>query len=81
MTTIAKLFARSPFGPLQRHMQHVGQCVQKMNECLESFQAGEWDRITELAEEVSRLEHDADQIKEDIRISVPTQREIEALWF
>jgi len=67
MSTIGRLFGRSPFGLLQRHMEQVSKCIAKMGEVLDAVLAGEWERIETLSEEASHLEHQADQIKDDIR--------------
>lgn len=70
MSTISKLFGRSPFGPIQQHMERVSSCVAKMGESLDAFDQGQWSEIERLADEVSHLEHQADQIKDDIRIQL-----------
>lgn len=67
MSTIGKLLGRSPFGLLQRHMDQVGKCVAKMEESLLAFEEGNWDKVEILADQVSKLEHQADQIKDEIR--------------
>jgi predicted phosphate transport protein (TIGR00153 family) len=67
MSTIGKLFGSSPFGPLQRHMEQVAKCVAKMSQALEAAEQGKWDQIEAMADKVSELEHQADQIKDDIR--------------
>ena len=67
MSTIGKLFGRSPFNLLQRHMDQAGRCVEKMGEALEAFETEEFDSLPAFATEVSRLEHEADQIRNDIR--------------
>lgn len=67
MSTLGKLLGGSPIGLLQRHMQQVAKCVSKMAESLDAVEQQRWDQIEELADEVSRLEHEADQIKDDIR--------------
>ncbi|MCA9265870.1 MAG: TIGR00153 family protein [Planctomycetales bacterium] len=67
MSTIGKLFGSSPFGPLQRHMEQVAKCVAKMVESLQAVESGNWGRVDALSNETSELEHQADQIKDDIR--------------
>ena len=67
MSTIGKLFGRSPFGQIQTHMDQVSKCITKMVEAIDAMVAGRHDEIEDLAYEVSRLEHQADQIKVDIR--------------
>jgi uncharacterized protein len=67
VSTIARLFGRSPFNLLQRHMDQVGRAVQKMNEALDAFEAGKHDLLEQFSEETAALEHEADQIRDDIR--------------
>ena len=67
MSTIGKLFGKSPFSQLQQHMQQVGKCVEKMCEALDALQDGKHDQLDAIAVEVSQLEHQADQIKTDVR--------------
>lgn len=67
MSTIGKLFGRSPFGQIQTHMEQVAQCVHKMAVAIKTMADGEFEQLDELAYEVSRLEHQADEIKSDIR--------------
>ena len=72
MRTIAKLFGRSPFSPLQSHMGKVADCVQKVPELFEALQKGDHDKIQQLTEQLSELEHAADLAKNDIRNNLPT---------
>lgn len=67
MSTIGKLFGRSPFSQIQQHMEQVGKCVRKMAEAIEAVKEGRFDDLDQLSIEVSKLEHQADQIKDDIR--------------
>jgi uncharacterized protein len=71
MRTIAKLFGRSPFVPLQGHMEKVAACVEQTRPILAAFRAGDADRVETLAAAMSRAEHEADQIKQDIRNHLP----------
>ena len=71
MRTFATLFGRSAFLPLQTHMDKVVECVAKAIEALEQIFAGQHERLDELAEFTSRLEHEADKIKDDIRNHLP----------
>jgi len=66
MRTIAKLFGRSPFQPLQAHMKMVQAAVLKSRELIDAFYAADHDKVLSLAEEVSRLEHEADEVRQDI---------------
>jgi len=69
--TIHKLFGRSPFGPLQAHMDQVAECVQGITDAFEAMKAGQWEQVELLAAEISKREHKADLLKNDIRNHVP----------
>ncbi|MEN8374113.1 MAG: TIGR00153 family protein [Gemmatimonadota bacterium] len=72
MRTIAALFARSPFGPLLEHTERVHQTVELVPELFEAFTASDWSRVQEVYERISRLEHKADEVKNDIRDHLPS---------
>lgn len=67
--TIARLFGKSPFAPLQSHMRKVSLCIEKLSKVFESLQDSE--RIQRLVTDLSQLEHDADLTKNDIRNHLP----------
>lgn len=67
MSTIGKLFGRSPFGQIQQHMGQVSKCIDKMSEALDAVKAGNFESLERISTEISQLEHQADQIKDDIR--------------
>ena len=67
MSTIGKLFGRSPFGQIQQHMDQVSKCIHKMSEAIDVVKAGRIEELERFSVEVSQLEHQADQIKDDIR--------------
>lgn len=71
MRTIAKLFGRSPFGPLQLHMQQVAACVEMLKPMFEALGRGDHAAVERMAEEISQLEHRADMVKNDIRDDLP----------
>ncbi|WP_432798905.1 TIGR00153 family protein [Poriferisphaera sp. WC338] len=67
MRTIAKLFGRSPFVPMQTHMEKVAECVARVIPITEAFLSGDMDTVEKLAKEISKLEHVADETKHDIQ--------------
>ena len=71
MRSIIKVFGRSPFVPLQMHMEKVAECIQEIPPIMEAYLAGDEDRVTSLAKKISKLEHNADLIKHDIRNNLP----------
>jgi predicted phosphate transport protein (TIGR00153 family) len=71
MRSIAGLFSRSPFSPLQQHIDEVADCVAMVPDILAAFTAGDAGRLEVLAEEVSKQEHQADLVKNEIRNHMP----------
>lgn len=71
MLTILHLFGRSPFAPLQAHMQKVSACIKKVEEMFQALSQGDQSRLQKLSEEVSDLEHAADLTKNEIRSHLP----------
>lgn len=71
MRSITKVFGRSPFIPLQMHMEKVAECVDKIPEIINAYQHQDKGKVKSLAKKISRLEHAADLIKHDIRNNLP----------
>ena len=71
MRPIVALFGKSPFGSLAQHAEAVRTTVELTTPLMEAFLAGEKERTVELYERISKLEHKADNIKNDIRDHLP----------
>lgn len=71
MLTIAKLFGKSPFSPLQNHMKKVGICIKKLSEIFDALSNSQLQKLPQFVEELSNLEHEADLTKNDIRNHLP----------
>lgn len=71
MLTIARLFGKSPFAPLQTHMNKVASCMEKLSKVFECLIRNDFDKIERLVAELSALEHEADLTKNDIRNHLP----------
>ncbi|MEC7839232.1 MAG: TIGR00153 family protein [Chlamydiota bacterium] len=71
MFTIMKLFAESPFAPLQSHMDCIAACVHKLPELFSALRKGNQESLNEIVKQISKLEHKADLTKNDIRNHLP----------
>ena len=71
MLTIAKLFGKSPFSPLQSHMKKVSICIKKLTEIFDTIEKKNYSNLSSLVAELSKLEHEADLTKNDIRNHLP----------
>lgn len=66
-----KVFRQSPFDGLIKHAAKVKECVKVLREAIEVYLDGDFNRFDEMAKEVSKLEHEADLIKANIRSHLP----------
>ena len=71
MLTIAKLFGKSPFAPLQSHMEKVKECVFLLKDLFESLKKKDFETVSKIAKKISKKEHEADITKNDIRNHLP----------
>jgi predicted phosphate transport protein (TIGR00153 family) len=71
MLTIARLFGKSPFAPLQTHMKRVTNCIEKLTAIIDILPKEDLEKVEKLAKELSQLEHEADLTKKDIRNHLP----------
>lgn len=65
------MFAKSPFGPLIEVADQVEECAQQVPLLFDAFFSGNYDRVRELSEEISHLEHEADVHKHKLRDQLP----------
>src|SRR5580704_5745643 len=71
MLTIARLFGKSPFAPLQTHMDKVASCIGELPNLFEAVIDQDSHAIQIIGEKISKLEHEADLTKNDIRNHLP----------
>lgn len=71
MLNIARLFGKSPFAPLQSHMQKVAACVKLLKEIFDALSTVSLNEIEKKVAHLSQLEHEADLTKNDIRNHLP----------
>ncbi len=69
--SILQLFGKSPFGPVQSHMRKVHECAAQVRPLFEALLAGDAGRIEAISARLSELEHEADEIKNQIRSNLP----------
>ncbi|MCB1181468.1 MAG: TIGR00153 family protein [Chlamydiia bacterium] len=72
MSALARVFGRSPFAPLQAHMGKVASCVKGIVPLFEALTRKEYHSIVTLSERISKLEHEADLTKNNIRNNLPS---------
>jgi predicted phosphate transport protein (TIGR00153 family) len=62
---------KSPFRQLLLHMKKVRKCIDILGEGLMIYYKGDYKSISKLSEDVSKIEHEADLIKRNIRNHLP----------
>jgi predicted phosphate transport protein (TIGR00153 family) len=67
MLNIARLFGKSPFAALQGHMKKVALCIERLSDIFNAFSKMDMEKIEKLVADLSRMEHEADLTKNDIR--------------
>lgn len=71
MLNLSSLLGKSPFAPLQSHMNKVENCVKELYSLLKSIEAQNMKEIEEIATKISKLEHEADLAKNEIKNRLP----------
>jgi len=68
---LANIFGTSPVQPLEQHMNLVYQCAKKLRPFVEAVVDGDLERMAEVRRQIKTLEHEADNIKKQIRLQMP----------
>jgi predicted phosphate transport protein (TIGR00153 family) len=71
MKALLALFGKSPFRPLQDHMEKAQACVEQLVPLFDAVSAGDAKTLKTAVDEICRLESEADVIKNDIRSHLP----------
>lgn len=69
---LSGIFASSPIGPLQKHMERVVECVQQLTPFMQAVLDGDTERRHAITQDIIRLEHKADDLKKELRLHLPT---------
>jgi len=69
--SILDLFAKSPFKPMQEHMDVVLRCVREAVPLLEALCADDEAAVRAAWERIDALEGEADRLKNDLRAHLP----------
>lgn len=70
--TIFDLFAKSPFGPMQDHVNKIMECVRLIPDLFRAIEAGDEEQIRVITEKVQKAEYEADEIKNQLRSDLPS---------
>jgi predicted phosphate transport protein (TIGR00153 family) len=73
IVTKLERFAQAPFGPLSEHMALVKECVALVEPMIRCVGDHNYDELKKLSDQVFKLEHKADLIKDEIRVAIPKE--------
>ncbi|MEN8134825.1 MAG: TIGR00153 family protein [Thermodesulfobacteriota bacterium] len=71
MSIIQDMFSGSPFGPLVEHTKKVHECVEVVRPLMEALAHENYLEIHNLQDKISKLEYEADLLKQKIRSRLP----------
>ncbi len=69
---IQSIFAQSPFKPLYKHIKKVHECCCQLLPFFDAVFTGSWEDALENQQKIKSLEKEADAIKKEIRLKLPT---------
>lgn len=68
---LANIFGSSPVMPLEKHVNIAYKCTRELVGFFEAAIADDWDQAAEIRATIESLEHDADDLKKEIRFHLP----------
>ncbi len=68
---LANIFGSSPVMPLEKHVDVAYQCTKQLNGFFKAAIAGDWDKASKYRDAIEKLEHEADDLKKEIRMHLP----------
>lgn len=66
------MFGKSPIRPLEEHMAKVHACVKELAPFFDAALAEDWALAESIQTQIGRLEHEADDIKRELRLHLPS---------
>ena len=68
---IANIFGSSPVKPLEQHVHISYRCVRELHGFFSAVIAEDWDTVRKKRDSIAALEHEADDLKKEIRQHLP----------
>ena len=68
---LANVFGTSPVQPLEEHMDIAFRCAKQLRPLFDAVIASDWDKALDVRASIEALEHEADNLKKDIRMNMP----------
>jgi uncharacterized protein len=68
---LANIFGSSPVMPLEKHIEIVYRCARQLRGFFAAAVEGDWEAAAAARKEIETLEHEADDLKKEIRLHLP----------
>ena len=68
---LANIFGSSPVQPLEKHIDISYRCARELRPFFAAAVNGDWDTAASVRSEIEALEHEADNLKKEIRLHLP----------
>ncbi len=72
MGSIFNMFGPSPIRPIEQHIRKAHQCAKQLYPFFEAILKKDWKTAENIKEKIIALEKEADLIKRDLRLNLPT---------
>lgn len=72
MGSIFNMFGPSPIRPIEQHMRKAHQCAKQLYPFFEAVLKNDWDTAQSIKDKIVSIEKEADLIKRDLRLHLPT---------
>ncbi len=70
-SSFMQMFAKSPVKPMQQHIEKAHACAMELVPFFEAVLAKDWSKAKEIQLRISDLEHQADELKRNVRSHLP----------
>lgn len=68
---LANIFGSSPVMPLEKHIEVAHKSARRLHALFEAVIAGDWEEAEAVKADIYRLENEADELKNEIRLHLP----------
>jgi predicted phosphate transport protein (TIGR00153 family) len=67
----ANIFGTSPVVPLEKHVGIAYRCAKELRGFFAAAVDGDWDKVAVVRAKIEKYEHEADDLKKEIRLNLP----------
>lgn len=68
---LSGIFGSSPVQPLEKHIDVAYRCAKQLRGFFAAAVSGDWDEAATVRDKIDALEHEADEVKKQIRLHLP----------